>query len=62
MIEDIGPLVHESHTLKEFDFKVEKYFEEVENDETKIEQDYDEDSDERADKYANDHFDEDFGI
>ncbi|KAI5666671.1 hypothetical protein M9H77_16524 [Catharanthus roseus] len=45
-IEEVGPLVHESHSSEELDIAVETYFEEVKIDETKIEWDSDEDSNE----------------
>ncbi|KAI5675835.1 hypothetical protein M9H77_06785 [Catharanthus roseus] len=47
-IEDIGPLVHESRSSEEVDIDVETYFEELQNDKTKIEWDSNEDSDEKS--------------
>ncbi|KAI5652549.1 hypothetical protein M9H77_29736 [Catharanthus roseus] len=51
MIEDVGPLVHESCSSEELDIVVETYLvhEEAENDETEIKWDSDEDADEDSD-------------
>ncbi|KAI5672886.1 hypothetical protein M9H77_13250 [Catharanthus roseus] len=48
MIEDIGPLVHDSRSPEELDIDVETYFEELQNDETEIQWDSDEDSNKDA--------------
>ncbi|KAI5652782.1 hypothetical protein M9H77_29969 [Catharanthus roseus] len=48
MIEDVGPLIHESRSSEEFDIDVKTYFEKLQNDETKIEWESDEDADEDA--------------
>ncbi|KAI5682756.1 hypothetical protein M9H77_03984 [Catharanthus roseus] len=59
MIGDVGPLVHKSHLLEEFDIAIETYFEEVKNNETEIEWDSNEDSDKDAKEDSNDEFDND---
>ncbi|KAI5676084.1 hypothetical protein M9H77_07034 [Catharanthus roseus] len=49
MIEGMGMLVHDSRSSKELDIDIERYFEELQNDETKIEWDFDKDSDKDVD-------------
>ncbi|KAI5649504.1 hypothetical protein M9H77_35509 [Catharanthus roseus] len=55
MIEDVGPLVHESHLSEELDIAVETYFEEVKNDETEIEWDSDKGSNQGSDEETNEY-------
>ncbi|KAI5664444.1 hypothetical protein M9H77_23767 [Catharanthus roseus] len=44
-IEDVGPLTYEACSLKELRITIERYFEEIQNDEIEIEWDFDEDFD-----------------